>query len=70
MNYWHIATEIFYQQTCCDYVTCNGSGEDPNCSDQFTNPLDWSVSDHLDYYGVYSGCTDKEDSTDGESPTQ
>jgi len=33
MNYWHIATEIFYQETCCDYVTCNSSGEDPSCSD-------------------------------------
>eukprot|EP01147_Barroeca_monosierra_P006122 gene6122-9182_t len=52
MGFHHIATEVFYRE---DYTgpssltICDGSGEDPNCSDQFA--IDLSVSDHLNYLG-------------------
>jgi len=71
MGYWHIATEIFYdQEACCAYQTCtDGEGEDPNCSDKFNNVLVWSISDHLDYFGYYTGCSNTAFENDGESPT-
>eukprot|EP00049_Salpingoeca_infusionum_P017774 m.354300 g.354300 ORF g.354300 m.354300 type:complete len:321 (+) comp16974_c0_seq1:132-1094(+) len=52
LNYRHIPTEVYYKE---DYngpsslTICNGSGEDPNCSDG--NLVDLSVSDHLNYLG-------------------
>eukprot|EP00043_Microstomoeca_roanoka_P012750 m.123859 g.123859 ORF g.123859 m.123859 type:complete len:328 (+) comp15579_c2_seq2:1202-2185(+) len=52
MGFYHIATEVFYLE---EYTgpevlhVCNGSGEDPKCSDQFT--FDISISDHLNYLG-------------------
>jgi len=71
MGYWHVATEIFYsQETCCAYTVCNGSGEDPNCSDQFSSVLFWSISDHLDYFGYYTGCSNTAFESDGENPTK
>jgi len=42
-------TEVFYQEDNQDYLVCNGSGEDPNCSDQF--PVDLDILDHLNYLG-------------------
>jgi len=39
-----------------NFTVCNGSGEDPSCSDsQF---LDLSVYDHLHYLGYYEDCVD------------
>ena len=35
---------------------CDGSGEDPNCSDSQT--LDLSVYDHLHYLGIEESCVD------------
>ena len=32
------------------YTVCDGSGEDPKCSDQFDYPD--SVDDHLSYFGL------------------
>ena len=35
---------------------CNGSGEDPNCSD--SQLLDLSVFDHLHYLNYFETCDD------------
>ncbi len=42
--------EVFYAHNPNDtYTVCDGSGEDPNCSDKYLADLD--VLDHLDYMG-------------------
>lgn len=48
LDYWHVSRE-YWQNTENQYVKCNDSGEDPNCSDSVivTNPLD-----HATYLGV------------------
>jgi len=50
LGFWHIATEVFYNTTST-YKICNGSGEDPTCSDQYA--FDLSIPDHLDYLGIH-----------------
>ncbi|EGD72617.1 hypothetical protein PTSG_04353 [Salpingoeca rosetta] len=52
MGFHHIATEVFYKEQFSGPESlheCNGSGEDPDCSDQFN--VDISISDHLNYLG-------------------
>lgn len=51
LNYHHIATEVWYWND--KYNICNGSGEDPSCSD--SQPLAASIQDHIDYMGVDMG---------------
>lgn len=46
----HVSREVFYDAeagSIYDYVLCDGSGEDPKCSDQFY--VDTSVWDHRHY---------------------
>jgi len=47
-GYHHVPLEIFYPHDANgSYTVCNGSGEDPNCSDKYLVDLD--VNDNLDY---------------------
>lgn len=54
MGYRHAAREYFLQQDWSppqgnhSVTVCNGSGEDPNCSDQFL--IDYDIDDHLHYF--------------------
>jgi hypothetical protein len=50
MGFQHVATEVWYQENNVDYQVCNGSGEDPSCSDSLLAPI--SIPDHLNYLGV------------------
>ena len=51
-GYHHAATEMFLQEDWDGhtYTVCDGSGEDPKCSDRFDYPD--SVDDHLSYFGL------------------
>lgn len=50
-NPWHVAGEIFYDQGFASHKYCDGSGEDPSCSDSIDlNLLD--VNEHLYYFGA------------------
>jgi len=46
-GFHHEPLEIFYNERNTNFDTCNGSGEDPSCSDQYA--LGANVLDHLDY---------------------
>lgn len=50
MGFHHVATEVWYQEDNVQYQVCNGSGEDPNCSDSLDAPI--SIEDHLHYMGI------------------
>jgi len=43
MNFHHVATEVWYVEDFSSYQVCDGTGEDPNCSDSVIIP---SISDH------------------------
>lgn len=49
-GFHHDATEVWYQSDNVQYQVCNGSGEDPNCSDSLDFPD--SIDDHLNYMGI------------------
>lgn len=49
MGYRHVPREIWYTEDSSSYTTCNGSGEDPSCSD---STVSLSASDHLLYLNV------------------
>jgi len=49
-GFWHVATEAWYNNN--QYTICDGSGEDPTCSD---SQIDLSIPDHVDYMGVLMG---------------
>lgn len=51
MGFHHVATEVWYNEASSSFKVCNGSGEDPSCSDSLDFPI--SVSDHLDYLNVH-----------------
>jgi len=51
MGFWHVAREVWYNSAFSNYTVCNGSGEDPECSDSL---IDYSVRDHLDYFNFTS----------------
>eukprot|EP00003_Mantamonas_plastica_P024706 TRINITY_DN465_c0_g1_i1.p1 TRINITY_DN465_c0_g1~~TRINITY_DN465_c0_g1_i1.p1 ORF type:complete len:327 (+),score=53.90 TRINITY_DN465_c0_g1_i1:119-982(+) len=53
-GWWHFQTEVWHDQGNDQYVVCDGSGEDPNCSDSVFGD---SVSDHLHYFGIYEDCS-------------
>lgn len=57
MGFYHVPTEVWENPAeSYSFRICDGSGEDPNCSDSQT--LDLSVYDHLHYLGYYEDCTD------------
>ncbi|EDQ87174.1 uncharacterized protein MONBRDRAFT_38123 [Monosiga brevicollis MX1] len=52
MGFYHISTEVYYGEKFegqSSLKVCDGSGEDPNCSNQHWTDL--KVSDHLNYLG-------------------
>jgi len=51
MGFHHVPTEVWYNEPSTSYKVCDGSGEDPTCSDSVALPI--SVSDHLDYLGFH-----------------
>eukprot|EP01129_Flabellula_baltica_P005981 TRINITY_DN2202_c0_g1_i1.p1 TRINITY_DN2202_c0_g1~~TRINITY_DN2202_c0_g1_i1.p1 ORF type:complete len:283 (-),score=60.97 TRINITY_DN2202_c0_g1_i1:27-875(-) len=59
-NYRHVATEYWFPKNETQYKVCNGSGEDPTCSESVFLAL--STIDHLNYLGYdesvgqYFGC--------------
>lgn len=60
MGFHHVPTEVWENPAeGMDFTVCDGSGEDPNCSDSQT--LDLSVYDHLHYLDVYEDCADGPD---------
>lgn len=59
MGFHHEPTEVFYNELNTAYTVCDGSGEDPACSDQFYEDVD--LYDHLsylnfDFIGNYLTC--------------
>ena len=42
--------QVWYNEPSTSYTVCNGSGEDPSCSDSMPGPL--SGPDHLLYLGI------------------
>ncbi|KNC56171.1 lipase [Thecamonas trahens ATCC 50062] len=51
-NFHHVPREVWVEKSGV-IVVCNGSGEDPHCSDSLRTP--WSTKDHLEYLGVVQG---------------
>jgi len=51
LGFYHVPTEVWEVETT--FKVCNGSGEDPTCSDSVVGD---SIYDHLHYYGVYESC--------------
>jgi hypothetical protein len=51
-NFHHISTEVFYNDESTSYKLCDGSGEDPTCS----NDVAWDSllysSDHCEYLNI------------------
>jgi predicted lipase len=47
MGFRHPSTEVFYTSSNDAFTVCDGSGEDPKCSDQFA--LAVNLLDHLTY---------------------
>ena len=52
MGFQHTSTEIWEHKN--DYVVCDGSGEDPACSN--SNLFDFSISDHRSYMNLATKC--------------
>jgi len=50
-GFHHTATEVWFPSDDINFVVCDGSGEDPNCSNSVLFPD--SIYDHLDYLGYY-----------------
>jgi len=46
-RFHHEPTEVYYNEFSTSYTVCDGSGEDPKCSD--ANLLDVNLVDHLTY---------------------
>lgn len=50
MGFRHLPTQYWFEDApCCTYKTCDGSGEDPNCSD---GVLMHSIMDHVTYLNI------------------
>jgi len=56
LGFHHVSTELWFPTNTTDFVVCNGSGEDPNCSDQLKT---YEADDHLNYTGLWSGSGQK-----------
>lgn len=50
MGFHHVATEVWYDEANTSHKVCDGSGEDPTCSDSV---LGDSIEDHLYYMGMH-----------------
>lgn len=56
MGFYHTPREVYYAGSVADsYTVCDGSGEDPLCSDKCSPLFCTSVSDHLEYMGFTMG---------------
>eukprot|EP00003_Mantamonas_plastica_P018130 TRINITY_DN29760_c0_g1_i1.p1 TRINITY_DN29760_c0_g1~~TRINITY_DN29760_c0_g1_i1.p1 ORF type:complete len:238 (+),score=36.36 TRINITY_DN29760_c0_g1_i1:107-820(+) len=53
MGWWHFPTEVWDNWDAKKYIVCDGSGEDPHCSDSVIGD---SIYDHLHYFGYGAGC--------------
>lgn len=52
-GYVHSPLEVYYDEPMTSYVICDGSGEDPKCSDQYSFISDLvHINDHLTYLTV------------------
>jgi len=49
-DYHHVPTEVWFKKNYYDFIVCDGSGEDPNCSDSIIGS---SIVDHLYYLGSW-----------------
>jgi len=49
-GYHHVPTEYWFEDGTSAYIQCDGSGEDPTCSN--TCFLLWSIQDHLTYLNI------------------
>jgi len=47
MGFHHSPREVWFNEAQTSYQVCDGTGEDPNCSDSLT--IATSISDHLNY---------------------
>jgi len=50
-GFYHVGTEIWFPTNTTSFVVCNGSGEDPKCSDSLHS---FQIEDHLNYTGLSS----------------
>jgi len=50
-GYYHVRTELWFPSDTTTFVECDGSGEDPNCSDSVN---DYNIYDHVTYLGFHS----------------
>lgn len=53
-GYWHVPTEIWYNEPFDSYTQCLGTGEDPACSDSVKLPID--ILDHIHYFNTTMLC--------------
>jgi len=54
-GFYHCPQEVWEKGTApTDFKLCDESGEDKSCSD---GQLDWSVNDHLNYFGYHESCS-------------
>jgi Lipase (class 3) len=56
LDFYHVMTEVWYNEAQTSYQVCTASGEDPSCSDSLLLPI--SIDDHLDYlnYMISRSC--------------
>lgn len=52
----HHSTEVYFNKDCSTFKVCDGSGEDPECSNQWDVFMS-GVWSHLCLYEDYTGCT-------------
>ncbi|KAG9395362.1 Lipase (class 3) [Carpediemonas membranifera] len=56
-HYHHSPREIWYNEAFTDFRTCDGSGEDPTCSNTKANWLkhpEFAVHCHTHYFGIHT----------------
>lgn len=55
MHFQHVSTEVFYDEDNANYKVCDGSGEDPTCSNSCAPIHCTSTADHLYYLNITLG---------------
>mmetsp|Transcript_2704 Transcript_2704/g.10338 ORF Transcript_2704/g.10338 Transcript_2704/m.10338 type:complete len:352 (-) Transcript_2704:317-1372(-) len=55
LHFRHVSREVFYDEPNAHYDVCDGSGEDPECSNACAPLGCTSVNDHMDYLNVSLG---------------
>lgn len=53
LGFWHTGLEVFYDEPATSYKVCDGSGEDPTCSDAYYEDY---IGDHLKYIRASTAC--------------